>query len=81
MSWPASAAANAARSYHVGERATALDVGAGFVDAELPGRSEDPRAELHGRQVPLADRAQAQDEPEPARQEARLVGVRRRPTG
>ena len=26
--------------------------------------------------MPLADRAQAQDEPEPARREARLVGVR-----
>ena len=75
MSWPSSAAANAARSYHVGSVRPRLDVGAGFVDAELTGRSQHPGAELHGRQVALADRAQAQDEPEPVRQKARLVGM------
>ena len=75
MSWPASAAANAPRSYQVGQRPAALDVGAGFVDAQLPRRSHDPRTELDGRQVPLTDRTQAQHEPGPARLEARLVGM------
>ena len=75
MSWPAERGRERRAVVPRRQRATALDVGAGFVDAELPGRSQDPRAELHGRQVPLTDRAQAQDEPEPARQKARLIGM------
>ena len=53
--------------------------GTRLIDAELPGRRRPSAgAERHGRDLPLADRAQRHDEPDLAGRQPRLVGVEHR---
>ena len=79
MSCPASAAANTSRSYDVGSVRPASMCGPGSSMLELPDRTQNPGAELHRGQMPLADRAQAQDEPAaPGRRGPTGRGARRR---
>ena len=64
MSWPTSAAANTPTVVRRRPHASGLDVrGRDHRPASCPRRTHDAGAELHRREVSLADRAQAQDEP------------------